>query len=150
MMHRLWRKEDLRVPPKRRERRRLGETSIPAERRTLTGPDHVWALDFRFEKTVNGRAIKQLNIIAEYTRESLAIVVDHSIDADDTVTALEKTFIDRGRAPEFIRCDNDPELADHALADWCATSCAGTHYIDPGSPWQNAWIESLNARLRDK
>ena len=125
--------EGPRVPPRRRKRRRSGATSIPAERRT-----------------VNGRAIKLLNIIDEYTRESLTIVVDHSIDADDTVAALERTVIDRCRAPEFIRCDNGPELAAHALTDWCTTSHAGTHYIDLGSPWQNAWIESFNARLRDE
>ena len=104
----------------------------------------------RFDKTVNGRAIKLLNIIDEYTRESLAIVVDHSIDADDTVTTLEKTVIGRGRAPELIRSDKGPELTAHMLTDWRTTSGAGTHYIDPGSPWQNAWIESFNARLRDE
>ncbi len=147
-IHRLWREEGLSVPPKRRKRRRLGETSIPAERRTALLPDHVWALDFQFDKTVNGRAIKLLNIIDEYTRESLAIVVDHSIDAD--ATALEKTLIDRGRAPEFIRCDNGPELTAHALVDWCKTAGVGTHYIGPGSPWQNAWIESSNSKLRDE
>ena len=146
----LWHEEGLCVPPKRRKRRRLGETSIPAQRRTATGPDHVWALDFQFDKTVNGRAIKLLNIIDEYARESLAIVVDHFIDADNTVTALEKTVIDRGRAPEFIRCDNGPELTAHALTDCRTTSRAGTHYIDQESPWQNAWIESFNARLRDE
>jgi putative transposase len=66
------------------------------------------------------------------------------------VTALEKTVIDRGRAPEFIRCDNGPELTAHALVDWCKTAGAGTHYINPGSSWQNAWIESFNSKLRDE
>jgi putative transposase len=68
-----------------------------------------------------------LNIVDEYTREALAIVVDRSIDADATVTALEKIVIDRGVAPTFIRCDNGPELTAHALADWCRTSGAGPH-----------------------
>ena len=63
--------------------------------------------------------------------------MNRSIDADATVTTLEKTVTDRGRAPEFIRSDNGPELTAHALADSCKTSGAGTHYIDPGSPWQN-------------
>ncbi len=107
--------------PKRRKRRRLGETSIPAERRTAQLPDHVWALDFQFDTTLNGRTTKLLNIIDELTHKSLAIIVDHSIDADATMTALEKTVIDRGRAPEFIRCDNGPELTAHALVDWCKT-----------------------------
>ncbi len=87
--------------------------------------------------TAAGRTIKLQGIIDEFTRESLAIVVDRLIDADATVTTLEKAVIDRGREPEFIRCDNGPELT--ALVDWCKTAGAGTHYIDPGLPWQNAW-----------
>ncbi len=149
-IHRLWREEGLRVPPKRRKRRLLGETSIPAERRTALLPDHAWALDFQFDKTVNGRTIKLRGIIDECAMGSLAIVVDRSIDADATVTTLEKAVIDHGRAPEFIRCDNGPDLTAHALVDWCKTSGAGTHYIDPGSPWRNAWIESFTSKLRDE
>jgi putative transposase len=149
-IHRLWREEGLRVPQKRRKRRRLGETSIPAERRTATAPDQVWALDFQFDVTAAGRTIKLPGIIDEFTRESLAIVVDRSIDADATVTTLEKAVIDRGRAPEFIRCENGPELTAHALVDWCTTAGTGTHYIDPGSPGQNAWTRSFNSKLRDE
>lgn len=149
-IHRLWREEGLRVPQKRRKRRRTGESSIPPERRTAERINHVWALDFQFDITANGRTIKLLNIVDEYTREALAIVVDRSIDADETVTALEKIVIDRGVAPTFIRCDNGPELTAHALADWCRTSGAGTHFIDPGAPWQNPWVESFNSRLRDE
>ena len=134
------------MPPERRKRRRLGEMSIPAERRTTLRPDHVLALDFRLDKTVNGRAIKLLNIIDECTREFLAIVVDHPIDADDTVTDLERSVIDRGAAPEFIRCDNGPELTANAFTNCWTTSHPGTHYIDPASPWQNAWIESFNVQ----
>jgi transposase InsO family protein len=92
------------------------------------------ALDFQFDITADGRTIKLLNIVDEYTREALAIVVDRTIDADQTVTALEKIVIDRGVAPTFIRCDNGPELTAHALADWCRTSGAGTHSSTPARP----------------
>lgn len=149
-IHRLWREEGLRVPQKRRKRRRTGATSIPADRRQAERMNHVWAADFQFDVTATGDRIKLLNIVDEYTREALAIVVDRSITADDTVTALEKLVIDRGVAPTFVRCDNGPELTAHALADWCVTSGAGTHFIDPGSPWQNPYVESFNARLRDE
>ncbi len=92
----------------------------------------------RFDVTAAGRTIKLLNIVDEFTPKSFAIVVGRSIDADKTVTTLEKAVIDRGRAPKFIRCDSGPELTAHALADRCKTSCAGTHYINPSSPGRNA------------
>lgn len=88
----------------------------------------------RFDKTVNGRANKLLNIIDEHVSESLAIVVEYAIDADDTVTALEKTVFNRGRAPELIRFDKGPELTAHALADRRTTSHASTHCNDSRSP----------------
>ena len=94
--------------------------------------------------------MKLLNIIDEFTRECLAIVVDHSIDADRVVGTLARLAIERGRAPAFVRFDNGPEFVSHAVADWCRDAGVDSVFIDPGSPWQNAWIESFNSRLRDE
>jgi putative transposase len=149
-VQRLWREEGLRVPPRRRKRQRLGTSTTPADRLMATHPDHVWALDFQFDVTAAGRIIKILHVVDEFTRESLADVVDHSIDADATVAALDKVAGHRGCHPRFIRCDNGPELTAHALRDWCRFSGAGTAYIDPGSPWQNPWVESYGSRMRDE
>jgi putative transposase len=93
--------------------------------------------------------LKLLNVIDEYTRECLAIVVERSIDADGVVACLEQITAERG-APAYVRFDNGPEFIAHALADWCRFNGTETVFIDPGSPWQNAWVESFNGRLRDE
>ncbi len=149
-VQRLWREEGLRVPPQHRKRQRLGTSTTPADRLAATSPDHVWALDYHFDVTATGRVIKILHVVDEFTRQSLADVVDHSIDADATVAALDKIVASRGTLPRFIRCDNGPELTAHALRDWCRFAGAGTSYIDPGSPWQNPWVESYGSRMRDE
>ena len=112
---RLWREEGLRVPPKRRKRQRLGTSTTPCERLRAEGPDHVWALDYQFDVTATGRTIKILHVVDESTRESLADLVDHSIDADATVAVLDKIVGSRATHPHFIRCDNGPELTANAL-----------------------------------
>ncbi len=146
----LWREEGLRVPQKRRKRQRLGESTTPADRLVATHPNHVWGLDYQFDVTARGRVIKLLHVVDEFTRESLADVVEHTIDADATVAALDKIVGRRGTHPDFIRCDNGPELTANALRDWCRFGGAGTSYIDPGSPWQNPWVESYGSRVRDE
>lgn len=148
-IQRLWREEGLRVPPKRRKRRRVGVSSTPADRLTAAYPDHVWALDYQFDVTATGRTIKILHVVDEHTRESLADVVAYSIDADATVAVLE-TIAGRRGHPSFIRCDNGPELTANALKDWCRFTRTATSYIDPGSPWQNPWVESYGSRMRDE
>jgi putative transposase len=149
-IQRLWREEGLRVPHRRRKRQRLGDSTTPADRLRAEHPDHVWALDYQFDVTATGRVIKILHVVDEFTRESLADVVDHSIDADATVAALDKIAAARGRPPVFVRCDNGPELTAHALRDWCRFAGTGTSYIEPGSPWENPWVESYASRVRDE
>ena len=149
-IQRLWREEGLRVSPKRHKRLRVGVSATPADRLTAERPDHVWALDYQFDVTSLGRTIKILHIVDEHTRESLADVVDHSIDADATVAALDKIVGQRGHRPAFIRCDNGPEFTANALRDWCRFSGTATSYIEPGSPWQNPWVESYGSRMRDE
>jgi putative transposase len=149
-VQRLWRDEGLRVPTRRRKRQRLGTSSTPADRLAAEHPDHVWALDYQFDQTTDGRRLKLLNVVDEHTRQALAIQVDRRIDADATVATLERLVAERGTVPGCIRCDNGPELTANALRDWCRFTGAGTSYIDPGSPWQNPYVESFGSRLRDE
>ena len=149
-VQRLWREEGLRVPQRRRKRQRLGTSATPAHRLAATRPNQVWALDYQFDVTATGKLLKIFHVVDEYTRESLSDLVAHSINADDTVATLDKIAARRGTHPEFIRCDNGPELTAHALRDWCRFTGAGTSYIEPGSPWQNPWVESYSSRLRDE
>ena len=133
------------MPQRKRKRRRLGESTVPAERLRAERPNHVWAFDFQFDQTADGRALKLLNIVDEFTREALVMLVARNIDADTVVETLERLVAARG-APELLRCDNGPEMTAHALRDWCVLSKAGTVFIEPGSPWQNPFAESFHSR----
>ncbi len=148
-VRRLWRDEGLQVPSKRKRKRLMGAGASVGGFCPIR-PNVLWAADFQFDRTVDGRQIKLLNIIDEHTRECLAIVVDHSINADRVVATLTKLVVERGGAPVYVRFDNGPEFVATAIADWCAETGTRTVFIDPGSPWQNAWIESFNSRLRDE
>lgn len=149
-IQRLWREEGLRVPERKRKRRRLGTSTVPARRLRAERRNHVWAIDYQFDVTADGRILKLLNVVDEHTREALAIVVDRRIDSDATVATLDRILVARGATPEFIRCDNGPEFTANALRDWCRFTGAGTSYIEPGSPWENPWVESFGSRLRDE
>ena len=150
-VQRLWREEGLRVPERKRKRRRLGDSTAetPAKRLRAERPNHVWAFDFQFDQTADGRALKLCNIVDEFTREALTMLVARSIDADTVVSELERLIARRG-APEHLRMDNGPEMTAHALQAWCEDSDAATAYIDPGSPWQNPFVESFHSRVRDE
>ncbi|MCL4137868.1 UNVERIFIED_CONTAM: hypothetical protein GTU68_043017 [Idotea baltica] len=148
-VHRLWRAEELQVPQRRRKKRLTGlGTHVGAM--SPIRPNVLWAMDFQFDRTIDGRQVKMLNVIDEHTRQCLAIVVDHSIGADRVVATLERLAVERGQSPTFVRFDNGPEFVAWAVADWCRFNGTKTVFIDPGSPWQNAWIESFNGRLRDE
>jgi len=149
-IQRLWREEGLRVPLRRRKRYRLGASTTAAARLRAERPDQVWALDFQFDTTADGRLLKLLHVVDEHTREALAIEVERRIDADRTVSVLERVVADRGRAPELVRMDNGPELTANVLRDWCRFSRAGSAYIEPGSPWENPFVESFASRVRDE
>jgi putative transposase len=150
LVQRIWREEGLRVPPRRHKRRRLGISATPANRLGATHPNHVWALDYQFDVTASGRIIKILHVTDEFTRESLSDLVATSVDADATVGELDRIVVRRGVFPDFVRMDNGPELSANALRDWCRFSGTATSYIDPGSPWQNPWVESYGSRMRDE
>ena len=135
------------MPQQTRKRRRTGDRDaqwLRAER-----PNELWAIDYQYDQTADGRMLRLLNIVDEFTRQALAIRVDRSITADQTVTVLDGLVAERG-APQNLRCDNGPELTAHALRGWCASTHVTTRYIEPGSPWQNPFAESFNARVRDE
>lgn len=148
-VQRLWREEGLRVPRRSSKRARTGASSAPEGRLAAQRPGQVWAFDFQFDQTSDGRVLKLLNVVDEFTREALAMHVDRGISADQAVAVLERLVGERG-APEHLRCDNGPEMTAHALIDWCAQAKVTTRYIDPGAPWQNGYVESFHARLRDE
>ena len=148
-VQRLWREEGLRVPPHSPKRRRLGNSTVPARRLQAERPNQVWALDFMFDTTADGRPFKVLSMCDEFTRESVGGRLGRSITADDVVAVLDQLRLQRG-APEYIRCDNGPEFIAAAIRDWCRFSGTGTSFIDPGSPWQNAYVESFNGKARDE
>ena len=148
-VYRLWRQEGLKVPQKQRKTRRLGSSDQGIVRRRAQHVNHVWCYDFVKDQTVDGRPLKFLPIEDEYTRECLALEVARSITATDVIQVLQYLFEVRG-APQFIRSDNGPEFIAHAIKKYLADSGVGTLYIEPGSPWQNAYIESFNSRFRDE
>ena len=147
-IQRLWRDEGLKVPYRKRKKPHRGIGTAVGSMCPIR-PNALWALDFQFDVTVDGKTLKLLNIVDEYTRECPAIVVDRSIDADRVVATLDRLAVTRG-APRFVRFDNGPEFIAAAVADWCRFNDVDSVFIDPGSPWQNAWIESFNGRLRDE
>ena len=147
-IQRLWRAEGLKVPYRKRKKPLRGKGVVMGAMCPIR-PNVLWALDFQFDQTANGRTLKLLNVIDEFTRECPAIEVARNIDADGVVSCLERIAAERG-APMYLRFDNGPEFIANAVADWCRFNGTGTVFIDPGSPWQNAWIESFNGRLRDE
>jgi putative transposase len=146
-IQRLWRDEGLHVPRRRRRPKKAPRTpgSLVAG-----APGQIWALDFVFDETAEGRPIKILNVTDEFTREALACAVARSMDADATVAVVEGLVEKREGAPMSLRCDNGPELISAALRDWCRFNEVITTYIEPGAPWQNPYVESFNGKLRDE
>ena len=110
----------------------------------------MWALDFQFDVTDDGRAVKLLYVVDEFTREALAMEAERRIDADKLVDVLDRIVRARGSHPEFVRCDNGPEMTSNALRDWCRFSRTGAAFIEPGSPWENPFVECFNSRVRDE
>jgi putative transposase len=145
-VHRLWREEGLqrRVPS---ARKRAGTSSVPEL--VADAPHVVWAIDFQFDSTTDGKVIKIASMVDEHTRESLLHLVERSITAERLVDELERVFAMAGGPPMVLRMDNGPELVSQALQKFCEGK-VGLAYISPGTPWNNGYIESLNNRLRQE
>jgi len=146
-IQRLWREEGLKRPQFCRKRRRLGPTLT--ERMRASAPNQVWAIDFQFDETSDGHRLKLANIVDEFTREALAMRVGRSCDADQLVEIIEGLVAVRG-APVYLRMDNGPEMIAWGLREWCRLSRTACAYIEPGSPWENPFVESFNGRVRDE
>ena len=148
-VERIWRLEGLKVPIKQPKRRRLYLNDGSCIRLRPEYKNHVWSYDFVAERTTDGRAVRMLNIIDEYTRECLVIRVDRKITAHDVLDALTDLFVTRG-IPKYIRSDNGPEFVADILREWLHRLNVKTLFIEPGSPWENGYIESFNGKLRDE
>jgi transposase InsO family protein len=112
-------------------------------------PGHVWTYDFLKDQCENGRAFRVLTLVDEFTRECLAIEVGRSLGARRVIAVLERVFAEH-ESPEWLRSDNGPEFIAEAVTPWLAERGSKPRYIDPGCPWQNAFGESFNGRLRDE
>lgn len=148
-IYRLWRREGLKVPQRRRKKRRLGQSDNGCSRYRAEYPNHVWSWDFLYERTEDGRPLKLLTIVDEFTRQALDVKVARRINHVDVIELLIALFRVHG-APEHIRSDNGPELIAEALRRWLQQSAVGTLYVEPGAPWENGYSETLHSRLRDE
>lgn len=148
-VHRLWKQAGLQVPQRQRKRRRLGSGDNGCVRLKPQYPNHVWSVDFLFDTTEDGRQVKFMPVIDEYTRQCLTIDVSRSITAQGVIGTLERLFDAHGH-PENVRSDNGPEFIAEALQRYLGREAVEPRYIEPGAPWQNGYVESFNNTFRDE
>ena len=148
-VERIWREEGLRVPLKQPKRGRLYINDGSCIRLRPCWRNHVWSYDFVSDRLYNGKKVRMLTVIDEYTRKCLAIRVGSSLKADDVLETLSVLFITEG-VPDYIRSDNGSEFTAKALREWIGSLGVKTAYIEPGSPWENGYNESFNGKLRDE
>jgi len=146
---RLWRREGLKVPQRQPKRKRLWLNDGSCIRLRPAYPGHVWSYDIVKDRTSDGRALRLLTIIDEYTRECLAIDVGRHMTSEDVLFRLVQLFVERG-APAYLRSDNGSEFTANKVREWLGKVGVGTLYIEPGSPWENGYGESFNGKLRDE
>ena len=148
-VERIWRQEGLKVPNRQPKRGRLWFNDGSCVRLRPMYKDHVWSYDFMFDRTSDGRKFKILNIIDEYTKESLSIDIGRKLDHNDVLHRLTELFIHRG-IPENIRSDNGSEFIAKEVRGLLKRLGVKILFIEPGSPWENGYIESFNGKLRDE
>ncbi len=148
-VRRLWRQQGLKIPRKVKKRRRLGFDGNGCTRRRAAKMNEVWSYDFLFDQTADGRVLKILPVVDEHTRECLVMLVGRRLRARDVIAALARAAREQGM-PEHVRSDNGPEFIAEEVKGWLARAGTQTLYIEPGSPWENAYSESFNSRLRDE
>jgi putative transposase len=148
-IERIWKREGLKVPPKQPKRGRLWLTDGSCIRLRPEYANHVWSYDFVEDRTHDGRKVRLLNVIDEFSHECLAIRVGRKLRTAEVIDVLSDLFILRG-VPGHIRSDNGPEFVAKSVRAWITAVGAKTAYIEPGSPWENGYVESFNARLRDE
>jgi len=148
-IQRLWRREGLKVPSKQPKRRRLWLNDGTCVRLRPAFKNHVWAYDFVMTRTHDGRPVRMLTVLDEYTRECLAIDVARKMNHQKVLEQLATLFVHKG-VPDHIRSDNGSEFTAEAVRDWLKQLGVQTAYIEPGSPWENGYNESFNGKLRDE
>jgi len=149
-VERIWRQEGLKVPKKQPKRGRLWWNDGSCVRKRAERKDHVWSYDFVADRTHDGRAIRMLVILDEFTRECLAIEVARSLRSEHVLECLGELFVQRG-TPDYIRSDNGSEFTAHAVREWLKDEVGVTPlFIEPGSPWENGYVESFNGKFRDE
>lgn len=149
-VHRLWKQNHMQVPIKQHKKRRLtGNSDQGIVRYKAEHMNHVWSYDFIADRTEDGKQLKILVVIDEYTRECLALEADRHFTAKDVIRTLNYLFAVRG-VPQHIRSDNGPEFVARSIRQWLDRAAVKTLYISKGSPWENGFVESFNGRLRDE
>ena len=148
-VYRLWCQKGLKVRKKQHKRHHVGCSENACNRKRPEYYNHIWSYDLLSERLENGRLVKLLVVIDEYTRESLAIDVNKSVKGQDVVGLLRYLFAVRG-APEHIRSDNGPEFANNAVKKWLHEADVKTLFVASGSPWENGYVESFIEKLRDE
>jgi len=139
----------LKIRKEQHKKRRTGCSANACNRKRPEHYNHIWSYDFLSERLENGRLVKLLVVIDEFTRECLAIDVNRNIKGPDVVEVLRYLFAVRGE-PDFIRSDNGPEFASKAVTKWLEASGVKTLFVAPGSPWENGYVESFNSKFRDE
>jgi len=145
-VYRIWKEEGLARRTRKRKPRGKRKGSVPLQ---AEYPNHVWTYDFMEDATLDGRKLRILTLIDEYTRESLALEVERRMPAKAVIAVLKRPFAEHC-LPAYLRSDNGPEFVAKAIKTWLTKQGVNTHYIDPGSPWRNAFGESFNDKLRDE
>ncbi len=148
-VYRLWRQQGLKVPRRRTKKRRLGSSKNGCIRLRPEHRNHVWAWDFIHDRTQDGRSLKWLTVVDEYTRECLALEVGRRMPSRDVIARLTAMMKCRG-APRHMRSDNGPEFIAQAIRKWLSEAGVATLYIEPGAPWENGYAESFNSKVRDE
>ena len=148
-VERLWRREGLKVPKRQPRRRRLWLNDGSCVRLRPTHRDHVWSYDFVQARTHDGRAFRMLCVIDEFTRECLAIDAARRLTSEDVLERLSDLFVRRG-VPGHLRSDNGSEFTARSVRNWLGRVGVRTLFIEPGSPWENGYVESFNGKLRDE
>lgn len=148
-VERLWRQEGLKVPKKQPKRKRLWLADGSCVRLRPTHKDHVWSYDFVMDRTSDGRAFRMLTLIDEHTRECLAIDVARKLSSEEVLERLSDLFVRRG-VPAYLRSDNGSEFTATKVRQWLGRVGVTTLFIEPGSPWENGYVESFNGKLRDE
>lgn len=148
-VERLWRREGLKVPAQQPKRGRLWLNDGSCVRLRPVRKDHVWAYDFVHARTHDGRPLRLLVLVDEYSRECLSIDTARRLGSEDVLERLTELFIRRG-VPDYLRSDNGAEFTARPVRRWLEEVGVRTLFIEPGSPWENGYVESFNGKLRDE